>query len=184
MSYLSNEERVRELARQIAPFRGDKPAPFISAGGLKVAAVRTTVRRYRSLRDYVEDQNEPVARAAAAGCQLVAFPELGRCPPFRCCPDFRRFTPTSPGYGSRAASPTGPRRLPSCVRRYRVLWERFSSTPSRSSPAATGSSSRRAACIRLKMEGSPTGSLSFRIPERWPRCRISFIPSGGSAQWG
>ena len=43
MSYLSNEERVRELARQIAPYRGDKPAPFISAGGLKVAAARTTV---------------------------------------------------------------------------------------------------------------------------------------------
>ena len=88
MSYLSNEERVRELARQIAPYRGDKPAPFISAGGLKVAAARPTVRRYPGPRAYVEDQNEPVARAAAAGCQLVAFPELGAMSAISLLPGF------------------------------------------------------------------------------------------------
>lgn len=75
MSYLSNEDRVRELVRQIAPQREKNP-PFISAGGLKVAAARPTQQRHRNLRDYLVDQNEVVARAAASGCQIVALPEL------------------------------------------------------------------------------------------------------------
>ncbi len=87
MSYLSNEERVREQVRQMAPMR-DRPAPFISAGGIKVAAARPTQRRHRALKTYIADQNELVARAADAGCQMVAMPELCGMPALSLMPGF------------------------------------------------------------------------------------------------
>lgn len=75
MSYISSEEKVRTLARAVAP-RTDHHAPFIGAGGIKVAAVRFNLRRYKSLHDFIYDINEYIEFACAAGSHLVAFPEL------------------------------------------------------------------------------------------------------------
>lgn len=75
MSYISNEEKVRTLARAVAP-RSDNHAPFIGAGGIKVAAVRFDLRPYKGLHDFIYDINEYIDFACAAGSHLIAFPEL------------------------------------------------------------------------------------------------------------
>ncbi len=75
MSYLSNEEKVREQVRSLHPHT-DKPAPFVGAGGVKVSAVCFTHKFYKNIRDYITHMNDYVAAAAASGSQMIAFPEL------------------------------------------------------------------------------------------------------------
>ncbi len=88
MSYLSSEERVRELARQAAPHHNGKPAPFLSAGGLRTAAVCASFERLKNLNSYISAQNEILSRASQAGCQIVAFPELSAMPVASLMPGF------------------------------------------------------------------------------------------------
>ncbi|MEG1773475.1 MAG: hypothetical protein RR320_01335, partial [Oscillospiraceae bacterium] len=75
MSYLSSAERVRETVEELGLPRGGEPA-YVGSAGVKLTAVRLRLRPYRKLREYVADINGYVAEAAAAGSQLVAFPEL------------------------------------------------------------------------------------------------------------
>lgn len=75
MSYLSNEEKVREQVKNLHAYT-EKPAPFVGAGGIKMSAVCFSLKQYKNLNDYVTQMNDYVATAAASGSQLVAFPEL------------------------------------------------------------------------------------------------------------
>lgn len=74
MSYLSNEEKVRNTVRGLDIHM--RRQPRLTDEGIKVSAVRFTPQSYKNLHDYVTKMNEYVAPAAAEGSAIVAFPEL------------------------------------------------------------------------------------------------------------
>lgn len=74
MSYISNEEKVRDTVRGLDIHM--RRQPRVTDSGIKVSAVCFTPEPCRNLRDYVSKMNDYVAPAAAEGSAMVAFPEL------------------------------------------------------------------------------------------------------------
>lgn len=101
MSYLSSAERVRELV-ELLDLPEAKPLPYVGTAGVKVTAVRMEARSYRKLKEYVADINRYVAEAAAAGCHLVAFPELSGMLPVSLMPRFGSMLADWKGFGGSA----------------------------------------------------------------------------------
>lgn len=74
MSYISNEEKVRDMVRGLDIHM--RRQPRLTDSGIKVSSVCFTPVTYKNLRDYVSKMNDYVAPAAAEGSAIVAFPEL------------------------------------------------------------------------------------------------------------
>ena len=74
MSYISNEEKVRDMVRGLDIHM--RRQPRITDSGIKVSAVCFTPEICKNLRDYVNKMNDYIAPAAAEGSAIVAFPEL------------------------------------------------------------------------------------------------------------
>lgn len=75
MSYISNEEKVRDMVRSLDIHLRRQPHPR-APEGIKVSAVRFEPKRYKNLGDYISQMNGYVAPCAASGSAIVAFPEL------------------------------------------------------------------------------------------------------------
>ncbi len=75
MSYLSNEEKVRDMVRALDI--GLRRQPHHKApGGINMTAVCFEPYRCKSIADYIAKMNGYIAEPAAQGSALVAFPEL------------------------------------------------------------------------------------------------------------
>ena len=75
MSYLSNEEKVRDMVRALDI--GLRRQPHHKApGGINVTAVCFLPQRCKNTADYITKMNSYIAEPAAEGSALVAFPEL------------------------------------------------------------------------------------------------------------
>jgi len=75
MSYLSNEEKVRDMVRALDI--GLRRQPHAKTpGGINVTAVCFEPQRCKTIDDYIDMMNDYIAPAAADGSALVAFPEL------------------------------------------------------------------------------------------------------------
>ena len=75
MSYISNEEKVRDMVRALDIKMRRQPLSH-DPNGIKVTAVCFKPQRCKNLGDYIEKMNRYVAEPAAQGSALVAFPEL------------------------------------------------------------------------------------------------------------
>lgn len=77
MSFMSNDDKVREEAREVLKKKGEmRDLPFVTPAGTKLSAAKFIPRRRKKLRDAIADINEYVAEAAASGSPFIAFPEL------------------------------------------------------------------------------------------------------------
>lgn len=75
MSYLSNEEKVRDMVRALDIKMRRQPLSH-DPNGIKLTAVCFEAKRYKNIGDYIESMNKYIAEPAAQGSALVAFPEL------------------------------------------------------------------------------------------------------------
>lgn len=75
MSYLSNDEKVRDMVRALDI--GLRRQPHHKApGGVLVTAVSFDPQRCKNIPEYIAKMNDYIAEPAARGSALVAFPEL------------------------------------------------------------------------------------------------------------
>jgi len=75
MSYLSNQEKVRDMVRALDIGLRRQPH-HKSPGGINVTAVCFKPQRCKSIADYINKMNGYIAEPAAQGSAMVAFPEL------------------------------------------------------------------------------------------------------------
>ena len=75
MSYISNEEKVRDMVRALE-IRMRRQPHTNTPDGIKISAVNFEPQRYKNISDYISKMNDYVTPPANEGSVLVAFPEL------------------------------------------------------------------------------------------------------------
>ena len=76
MSFLSNDERVRQEAKAVLRGQAAQSLPFVTPAATKLTAVNFTPRRFSKIRDLIADFDSYLRAASAAASPFVAFPEL------------------------------------------------------------------------------------------------------------
>lgn len=76
MSFLSNDERIRQEVKAILRGQTTGTLPFVTPAATKLTAVNFEPRRFGKVRELIADFDSYLRCASAAASPFVAFPEL------------------------------------------------------------------------------------------------------------